>query len=199
MKAVVLAFLSIVMLSCGSTSPSTMFSDHSADPTGQKARYKVDNARTMRAVQSGTFDLLVMGKSDIDNTYNVKIDYALKIVLLGVKTGSQMEAITQNYWSDLWWEELRKTGHQEATGFKVDHLGYENTTTMNGQQYNACDKIKVYDIDTTGTDAKDVVMIAYISRDRIPALGAAKFDTTGVMSGTKFFLGADYTEPKWQE
>ena len=182
--AILVAFF---LTSCGASLKS------GPTPIPKTAHYMVDTSRTMNMVQSGTFDVTVIGKSDVDDSYDVKVGYSLRVFLMGNKVGSQIEAIPQTYWDDSWWTVLRKTGHQTTPRFKADHLGYENTITMNGQHYDGCDKVRLYDIDTTGTEASDVVVVAYIVRNTIPVIGAAKFDVSGRMSGSKFYLGADYT------
>ena len=187
------------------------------DPVGETADYTVDRSRnrTSSMVLSGNMTAAVT-QSLPDNTppaFEVKIDYTFRIQFVGTQTGTEVMPVDGVYFAPEFLVDLRRNGSYESPQFKVRHLGFGDARNMDGALYANCDKILIYDIQTTSalpfvTVAKrllgaesgfdnsieDMEITAFISYG-LPVLGAAKLDITGVYNGMNVKAGADYDTP----
>lgn len=195
------------------------FSSVARDPLGETADYKVDrnSSRTTSMIQSGTMNASV-DSYDPDNadgaSYAVKIDYTLKIQFMGTRSGTEMVTVPEEYFTPEFMEDLRANGSYSSESFKVEHLGYADVRTMDGGVYPNCDKVRIYDIDTSkggkfvdfakmllasgqqhfDGDFEDMEIIGHI-KEGLPVLGAAKIDVSGIYQGMRVKAGADYQRP----
>lgn len=195
MKLLILA--SLLLAGCGAVSKSDLSGAVFKDPVGDRARYKVDKDpyRTMRAVKSGIFDVKVLDRTRTDAS--VEITYNLQIAVLGNRTGVKVITVPAEYWEPSWWERLHKSGRIETEQYKVEHLGYGDAENMDGSIYRNCDIVRFYDLnDPQLGDVQNVELEMMTLVGTLDAIGAAKIDVSGDMSGTEFYVGSDYTPPK---
>jgi hypothetical protein len=189
------------------------------DPIGEMADYKVDraSARTSGMIQSGNMKAVVNSyQPDHPDgpSYNVQIDYTLRIQFLGTRTGTQVVTVPETYFSPEFMQDLRSNGEYISDSFKVQHLGYADARNMDGGVYSNCDKIKIYDVQKIDNGLtrmaddilkaseriepkagiEDMVIVAHI-KEGLPVLGAAKIDVSGVYDGVRVKAGADYERP----
>lgn len=190
------------------------------DPLGQSANYKLDKDpnRTSSMLKSGTIKISVPKEAkelSQGPTYNVRIDYDFKIVLMGPYQGTNETQIEKEYFTEEFLENLRKTGHYEGQHFKADHLGYADAKNLDGKMYPHCDKVLLYDLkqptalnflsDLLGTmataeiipdraDMENIKVLAHLFAG-IPVLGAVKVDVSGTYDGMPVKAGGDYMAP----
>lgn len=200
-------------ISFGSTNPDR-------DPIGENADYKIDrsSSRTSPMIQSGTMKASVTGylPDHADGpSYAVKIDYTFKIQFMGTRTGSEIVSVPEVYFTPEFMQDLRANGEYVTDSFKVQHQGYADVRTMDGGIYPHCDKIRIYDVQTTAAaltpiidvarqllahpgqpsnDFEDMEIIGHI-KEGLPVLGAAKIDVSGIYQGRRVKAGADYERP----
>jgi hypothetical protein len=189
------------------------------DPMGEMADYKVDraSARTTGMIQGGNMKAVVNAHlpDHADGpSYNVQIDYTLRIQFMGTRSGTQAVTVPEAYFTPEFMQDLRTNGEYISDSFKVQHMGYADARNLDGGVYPNCDKIKIYDIQTMNNSLirmadeilnasegieptagfEDMVIIAHI-KDGLPVLGAAKIDVSGVYNGSRVKAGADYERP----
>ena len=189
------------------------------DPMGEVADYKIDraSARTTGMIQSGNMKAVVNSylPDHADGpSYNVQIDYTLRIQFMGTRTGTQAVTVPETYFTPEFMQDLRASGEYISDSFKVQHMGYADARTLDGGVYPNCDKIRIYDVQTKSNGLirladdilkasegieptagfEDMVIIAHI-KDGLPVLGAAKIDVSGVYDGMRVKAGADYERP----
>jgi hypothetical protein len=213
-------FRSMIMgLSVMALGASSALAQATRDPVGESAYYVVDRAssRTSSLVLSGnlTATIAQYNPDAEPPTYDANIDYTLKLQFLGTRTGSIAMSVDEAYFSTDFLEKLRADGEFVGAKFKVRHLGYADARTKDGHTYPNCDKVLIYDIDTSssgsapflglatsllarsgvaGEELEDLQITAHIAPD-VPVLGAVKLDVAGKYQGTSVRAGADYQTP----
>ncbi len=189
------------------------------NPTGESADYKLDRnrARTSAAIRDGYSTIKIapeISVSTADKFYPVNIHYKLKILFSGMREGDQTINFKADYFTESFFTQLREKKKYESAWFKMEHLGMGDVKTLEGYLYKSCDHIKITDIKLAPTEAfisllsalkkaaikltlpaqnsvEDVEIEAFIT-SKIAALGAAKFDISGVLNGSSFAAGFDY-------
>lgn len=190
MKILGLILVMMLSFSCGKND-----SRNERSPVGDFAHYDVDKdpARTSSMIKSGTFDSVVTKYIEADNSYELKVDYKLKISIAGDQAGSIVGSLESYLFTAEFIDDLRKTGHYESKKVKVDHLGYKDAKTLDGGVYKHCDWIKLYDIKTDSPTPISNLVVNALRTDGVPVLGVVKVDAEGDYTGKiHFTLGADY-------
>jgi hypothetical protein len=182
------------------TATSSAFADD-RNPIGERANYVLDHSssRTSSMILDGTMTSVVNGASGDGTGYVVQLDYRMKLRLLGTKSGSKSMAVDTAFFTPEFLVQLRNQGSYVGAHFKVQWLGYEDATTSDGRFYQACDKVRIYDIDTAapfsfGDDIDDMQIKADIYYG-VPVLGAVKLDVSGKYAGQNVKMGVDYRAP----
>jgi hypothetical protein len=179
------------------------------DPVGERADYVLDrdSSRTSSLVRSGSLVGYVVQYLP-DNqppAYDTHLDYSLRLQIFGSYNGSVGIPIDAPFFTPQFLEDLRVSGHYESPKFKIDHLGYEDATTLAGIAYPNCDVVRIYDIDYSltqlgpmqaqqplgGNEIDNLVIVAHIYYG-VPVLGAVKLDISGTYQGIGIRVGADY-------
>lgn len=124
------------------------------DPIGETAHYKLDknSKRTSSLIKSGIMDAEVKEKiTDEQNgdQFNNNIKYDIDVKFIGRKQGENMVQVPAAYYTPEFMEDLRKNGTYEHPKFKAKHEGFADAKNMDGKEYKNCDKIFMYDIDTS--------------------------------------------------
>lgn len=169
------------------------------DPIGQQAHYLLDKNpdRTSRIVKSGDADTTATGYlADAAGgpAYRIELDYRVSIVGMGTKTGTSHFDVPAEYFTEEFMERLRVTGYYETPKMKIRHLGFRDAANLDGQQYDHCDYLYFYDIDTSRSEIQDLEIWAHVKAG-VPVIGAVKLDSTGRLDGQKIKAGADYMVP----
>ena len=186
------------------------------NPTGEKANYNLVKStnRTSSMIRSGTFSLFVkqflphageLGRG----AYSTEFSYDLDIRWRGREKGKEDHLVDKDFFSPEFMLKLQKEGTLVLKSFKVRYLGKRNVQTENGEYYEGCDRIMLYDIDmrrrgiassmlgplsliTPMADIRDAKI--YVNTyPGIPALGGVTVDMTGTVSGFDVKAGFDYT------
>lgn len=186
------------------------------DHVGETAYYKVDTnpERTTSAIQKGSFVFDVARfnpETPNGPAYDMKFNYDLTITFpIGRRTGFEIFQLPESYFSPEFWEQLRRDGEFNHPKVKLKHEGYADVQTPDGRSYTHCDKVFIYDIDTSsqflreladaladaeglerGHSIQDLEIHAKI-KEGIPSLRAASLDISGKIDGFPFTIGADY-------
>ena len=201
------------------TSVATAASVTDRDPSGETADYVLDHSssRTSNMVQDGSLHASV-GSYDPSGqsgpTYDVSIDYSLKVLFLGWQRGTETMAIDAAYFTPDFMAQLREDGTYTGAKFKMRWLSFQDVSTLDGNAYQHCDRIYIYDIDA-GFNAPIARLARALLRpagapldaaiddleiyadivDGVPVLGAVKLDVTGRYRGVNIKAGADYQAP----
>lgn len=196
-------FLSLILSSMLMASPS---------PLGESAKYQLDKdpKRTSSFIKSGWFnaDVTHFLAEKIPPAYQIVIQYAFKIYLVGTQQGTEKTLIDKNYFDPEFLENLRLAGHYEGAQFKVDHLGFADAKTLDGHVYPHCDRLRFYDVVSVHPlthliasmlaspdgEIQDLVIHAHVFFG-IPVLGGAKIDVSGLYEGLRFKVGVDFVSP----
>jgi hypothetical protein len=204
------------VLSCLTTSFAL---GQARDPSGERAYYKLDRSgsRTSSMITEGHMVAKVAEHFSGSSSFQVDIDYKLKIQVLGNQTGTESISVPSEYFSEEFLEELRENGRYESSKFKVKHQGFADATTINGEHYDECDKLFIYDIDSkampffrnlfkqlavqdlyekgmlTSIDSEiQDLQITALVKYGLPVLGAVKIDMKGKYEGMNIKAGADF-------
>jgi hypothetical protein len=183
------------------------------DPSGESASYTLDHdsARTSSEIESGTMTATVGAHTDGTDgpAYDVDVNYDFDIVFVGKESGTKTVGVPDEYFTPEFAARLRATGHYESPKFKIDYLGQENATTLDGHTYPGCDRIKIYDIKDTApvraiaaamlrvpqlSSIENLVILGDIYQG-VPVLGAVKLDVSGDYEGMHLIAGGDYVAP----
>ena len=178
------------MFGCGQPQKSAL----QGIPVGQTQHFEVDTDRTMKLIKSGNIDITI-GTENADGTVNIAADYLMNLKWLGKRQGTENMSISPGYFHDDFWPNLRASGTFVDDQFSVDWLGYEDASTMDGNTYPDCDKVKIYNMNppNIAIDISKLVVIADISYGHVPGMGAVKLDVSGVIeSFINITWGADY-------
>jgi hypothetical protein len=214
MKARLISSLVLILAAHGQTYAQDR------DPEGEEAYYKVEKgSRTSGIIKSGQVDTSVGEKNKVGGkpSYPVDLEYKLKIDIIGTQSGTETIDVPAEYFTEEFLVMLREEKSYEAPKFKIKHQGFVNTETANGEEYRKCDKLFIYDIDTSkfqglraalkaaaiqqakskGIDLPkggsiDDLEITALVKYGVPVLGAVKIDISGKYKGTKIKAGADY-------
>ncbi len=194
-----------------------------ASPVGDKAHYDLDrnSSRTTSMILSGKVDVSVdayiPGHKD-GAAYESSMTYDFNVQMVGRKSGTQKVNVPADYFSPEFMANLRANGSYIGPDFKIQHEGFVDARTMDGNLYPHCDKILIYDMKTYGTDsqlgglftiAQDLIAMAAQSQlgtradvedlrvraaifAGVPVLGAVKLDVSGIVSGFNFKAGGDF-------
>lgn len=196
-------------------------------PVGDFAHYDLDRnpSRTTSMIMAGKFDVTVdayIPDHQDGPSYESSLEYDFNVQMVGRKKGSEKMMVPADYFEPDFLQNLRDTGRYDGAGFKVRHEGYMDARNMDGSLYSHCDKILIYDIETTAMQcsvageaagfiniARDLIRMAAQSQlgvtgdvedlqvraaiyPGVPVLGAVKLDVSGIVSGFRFKAGADY-------
>lgn len=198
-------FISLTVLLWSFVFTAPVFAE---DPVGETAHYKVDNSRsrTSRLIRSGTFDVDVASYKAEQRAYGLVMEYELNVVLRGRESGQESLDAPQEYFTPEFWQTLREEGSYESEQFKVQHLGYATVRNMDGETYENCDKVRIYDIEQMtefsrlghqlarvdrNSRMEDMEIVAHV-KEGFPVLGAVKLDVKARYSGQNIKAGADY-------
>ncbi len=180
------------------------------DPMGEQAFYDLDKSRSHNMIKSGNFDGRITAfhpDAEEGAAYELTLKYKFDIQWIGVKEGEEKLEIPVEYFSPEFMENLRQTGAFESEKFKVKHEGFATTTTQNGETYENCDKILIYDVDQSEAPDFALLMVGFDQLTsegeienleirahiypNVQVLGAVKIDVEGDSSGMHVFAGAD--------
>lgn len=192
------------------------------NPVGEVANYKLDNngRRTTSMIRRGKFQAKVlkhMPDSDKGPAYKTQLKFDLTIDWVGRKTGVQAVDVPEQYFQPEFMDELRRRKKMSFPQFKVSHKGMASVRNMDGKRYSNCDKVLIYDVDTSRSYAsspmmdileqsilqvtqvtgayreeiKNLRILAHV-KEGVPVLGAVKVDIAGTARGFDFKAGFDY-------
>ncbi len=204
-----------------STAYGTSFMER--DPLGENAHYElVRGDRTTGLIKKGIFDaeILEYNPDTADGPiYIASLKYDIKATFIGRHKGELRIDIPFEYFSPEFILRLRKETTIKTPKFTVTHLGYDDAETKNGQSYENCDKLKIYNIKISEEEnnifvnilksivsgvvtseannlqdnqIKDLEIVA-LRAEEIPVLGAVQLDVKGKIRGYRFKAGLDYT------
>lgn len=179
------------------------------DPVGDFANYKVDKNknRTSDLIKNGwlaTRTMEMIPGTEGHKSYRVEIPYEIDVLIGGKQKGTSEVVIPESYFTETFWQELRQNGSYESDKFKVRYLsGNVTVATMQGQTYENCDQVLIYDIDTkglrspkdqksnSGAGVKDLEIVMF-RHPSVPVLGGVRLDARATYLKQKVKLGADY-------
>ena len=185
------------------------------DPIGEAADYQLDNdsSRTSSMIRSGTMGATVTGElpeEEGQRVYEVTLDYDLNIRWMGRQQGSCLLPVRQEFFTDAFLERLRAGEIYESPYFKAVHQGFGDARNLDGNFYENCDKVFLYDVDPSlcemlmsnlaGSDddispyLEDVEITVHM-HPAAPVVGAVKIDMSGRHSGFDFKAGGDFVAP----
>ncbi len=202
-----------------------LFADGSIprDPIGEVANYKLDRDphRTSQSIRQGIVDLKVLRylpQFQSGGVYEVELAYDVLVSMVGRQHGKKLIEVPEKYFTQEFWDELRKNGAYNSDQFKIKHEGYGDAKTMDGRVYQHCDKLYFYDIKTDLSESelldfiqqlfvwtlsglgfdvspysevKDLKIRGFF-KDGVPVLHGVKLDISGTVDGLPAKAGLDY-------
>src|SRR5690606_25913143 len=106
----------------------------------------LDRRRTPSYSRSGNLNTEVemfnAGSGSDDCTYTTRIEYEFVIQCMGTRAGTRVLEVPAEFFTPEFKEELRTTGHYESEQFKIDHQGFADARTLDGNFYPNCDVIR---------------------------------------------------------
>jgi hypothetical protein len=172
-------------------------------PVGEKNSYVLNKSRSHRLIKAGVVDHTVT--ADAGDVYDTSMYCRFDVTLVGRKEGTGSMPFPKETFDPAWMEELRTGGVYEGPGYKVVHQGYGTARTADGRVFENCDKIRVYDIDTSNACIQAVIasfpaagpqtessveMVALVKAGQ-PILGFVQLDLALKNGGSTYQLGLD--------
>ncbi|MCB0366139.1 MAG: hypothetical protein H6624_15415 [Bdellovibrionaceae bacterium] len=189
---------------------------------GEMADYELDknSRRTSPLVNRGsaTAKVVNQGGSGANAFYVISLDYDIDVTYVGGQTGQQNIDTPAYFFTDALMDELRQKKQMDLTSFKIRHLGIEDANTLDGQSYDKCDVVEIYDVQqgalaqgpsviglaeslmadtaaaTTGTmnASVDNLVIRARLHPSVPVMGAVQLDIQASSGGLPLKAGFDY-------
>jgi hypothetical protein len=205
--------MQVLLIVAGLLLSSQQLFAQARNPLGETASYQLDRnrSRTTSLIRSGAMAGEVTRAIPDEGAgvhYEVKLDYQLDVSFVGRQEGTCRLPFHQDFFSPEFMAMLRETGVYETAAFKLRHEGYATARNLDGNTYENCDRVRMYDIDLSlcemlfkeiaGVDTLDSIENLEIATHihlSTPVLSAVKLDFSGRASGTNFIAGADYITP----
>lgn len=193
-----------------------------SNPVGEIADYQLDkdSNRTSSSIKQGTVDLKVLRykpEYEEKGVYEVELVYDLLVTIVGPQQGKENIDVPEKYFTQEFWNDLRKNGSYTSDEFKIKHEGYGDTRTIDGTVYKKCDKLYFYDIKTNSNstsielirnlfiwtvqgygievspraDIEDLEIRGFF-KDGVPVLRGVKLDISGYIDGVFAKAGFDF-------
>jgi hypothetical protein len=182
---------------------------------GQKANYALDSSsdRTHWMIKSGRGEANITefrADSEGGPAYVVSIGYEFSVRMVGTQKGNIGLLVPATMFTDQFYADLVKNHPVNFTGFSVDYEGMSKATDANGNDYEDCMMLRIFDIDLDNPplagDSNLSILWHKIEGDpvienpvmhvkahpNIPVLRAVQIDFSGEAYGFELNAGMDF-------
>lgn len=149
-----------------------------------------DYDRSSWFIENGKAILTVedMNAGENKNDLILAISYSFEVTLYKTISGSINIPVPLSMFNEDFTEDLKKNGTLIQEGFKIDYLGTTSAEDFNGNFYDQCTAMRIYDIKDSGFDDLKFEIRVHPS---IPLLGAVELNISGEVEGFEFIAGLD--------
>lgn len=178
-----------------------------ADPIGENMSYTLNKSRSHRFIKSGIVNHTV--KSQTGDAYSTEMYCKFDVTFVGKKEGTGTMPFMNESFEPQWIETLRTGEVYVGPGYKVVHTGYGNARSAGGRVFENCDRLRIYDIDTSNACIQvlfqslgngpqqsvdnSVEMIAHV-KSGYPILGFVQLDLILFNGNSRYDVGLDLKE-----
>ncbi|MDC0254832.1 hypothetical protein OAK75_08035 [Bacteriovoracales bacterium] len=188
------------------------------DPIGERSDMILikDRARTTSMINKGHgfFEVKDLIDTEFGEEYQIDYKFKIKVSFYGERGGTINLMVPKNYFGDSFWQQVRR-GDIQTSNLKIKFKGIKERVAHNGEIYNNCPVIRIFDIQTSQANIlKELIAIKAVEmgilnesdsfaddvenleaegiiHPTLPALGVIKMNITGKVRNYDIKMGFD--------